>query len=356
MTVELDIRWRLGGRSAVEFEPQLFALLEEIGTCGSVLEASRTLGLSYRHAWGMLKKWSKLLNGPLALLERGRGAKLSALGEKILWAQHRAKARLAPELESLASELNGEIDAVVKARREAPLRIFASHGLALGVLRDTVREDAGVTLDLQFKGSLDSLRLFSSGKCDLAGFHLPEGRHGDRLASRYRRYLDNTADQLIHVVRREQGIYTARGNPKRIKSVADLARKGIRFVNRQPAAGTRLLFDLLLEDAGVEAESIRGYRTEEFTHMAVAAMVASGAADAGFGIRAAAAQLGIGFVPVVMEDYYFAIRREGLYRAPVKALCQVLRDPGFRGRVATLPGYDAAGAGTVLGIDQVCRR
>ena len=353
MTIAFEISWRLRKGQTEAFEPELFAILQEIEASGSLQMAARTLDLSYRYAWGLMRKWAQLLGKPLAHLERGRGARLTSLGEKILWGQRRINARMTPELESLAAELNSEIGAIVHAREQALLRIYASHGLALGILRDLVHAEAQVKLQLQFRGSLDSLRLYRNGKCELAGFHLPEGALGRHLIPRFERYLDTDSDVLIHVVRREQGIMTAVGNPKKIRGVKDLARRDVRFINRQPGAGTRLISDALFEEGGIDTRRVRGYGNEEFTHMAVAAMVASGAADAGFGIKAAAAQFGLGFIPVAHENYWFAVDHELSTTAPLKALIGVLRGRDYRRKVAALQGYDGANAGDIVKVAQL---
>jgi len=353
MSFSLDIRWRHGTQEPVEFQPEFFALLQEIEATGSLQTAARNLGVSYRYAWGLLRTWSGRMGQPVAGLQRGRGAKLTALGEKLLWEQRRINARLTPELESLASELNSGIDAMVKAKQRYRLRIYASHGLALGVLRDLVNSTTEVHMDLQYRGSLESLRLFRAGKCDIAGFHFPYGGLAIRLAPRYRHLLVPEQHVLLNFVNREQGIITAAGNPKKIHSIADLAGKDIRFINREPAAGTRVIFDALIEGAGLEPGSIRGYDNEEFTHTAVAAIVASGAADAGFGIRAAAEQLGLNFMRMVRERYLFVLRREALRTPPIMKLCSVLRGPAFKKAIKALPGYDANDAGISCTLDEL---
>jgi molybdate transport repressor ModE-like protein len=355
MSIGFDVRWKLQGEEVVNVEPELFELLQEIESNGSLLVAARTLGVSYRYAWALLRKWTSLLGHPVAELKRGRGAKLTSVGRKLLWGQRRVNARLEPMLESLASEIDAEINIVARSGEPAPVRAYASHGLAIAILRDMLNAAGAITLDLQFRGSLDSLRAFRSGKCDLAGFHLPEGRLGVRLAPRYRRLLDPDHDVLMHVVRREQGIMTAAGNPKKIATVTDLARRGVGFVNRQPGSGTRLILDALLEDNSIEAQRIRGYQNEEFTHMAVAAMVASGAADAGFGIKAAASQLGLHFIPLVHESYLFALPRDAVRTPAMAVLREMLASPAYRKRVAGLPGYDAALAGSIVDVDSATR-
>jgi molybdate transport repressor ModE-like protein len=356
MEVQIDLNWQLGQARAEHFEHELFALLHAIQERGSLQEAARENGVSYRHAWGLMQKWKFLLGQPLARLERGRGATLTPMGEKLLWGERRINARLSAELDSLASELASELHGLVHRSDVPPLRIFASHGLAMPILRDLLQSRAGISVDLQFRGSLDSLRLFAAGKCDLAGFHLPEGALGARLEPRYARFLNRDTDDLVRVVGRRQGIVTAAGNPRSITCVDDLARRGIRFVNRQPGSGTRLLLDLLLEDAGIEPARIQGYASEEFTHLAVAAMVASGAADAGFAIEPVAHEFGLHFEPVASEDYLLAVRRADLNRPGQSALLSLLRGAEFRTAVGKMRGYDVRASGQLRSVDQLFAR
>jgi putative molybdopterin biosynthesis protein len=353
MDIHFDLRWYLGQAQSEEVEPQLFRLLQAIEQGGSIRIAAEHCAVSYRYAWGLMQKWQRLLGGPLVILERGRGAKLTPLGEKLLWAKRRITARLTPQFESLASELGVELRAaLMRETQPPPLRIYASHGLAIPLLRDRLNAQAiSSRVDLQFRGSLESLRLFAASKCDLAGFHLPEGPLGLRLAPHYRRWLDPEAHVLIHVVQRWQGLMMAAGNPEGIESISDLAEKRVRFVNRQLSSGTRLIFDHLLEQAGIAVDQIQGYTTEEFTHLAVAAIVASGAADAGFGIEAAAHRFGLHFMPMVRENYWFALNREALNLPAVADLLRLLRSPEFHDPVAALPGYDPRAAGTVISVE-----
>ncbi|MEN8259699.1 MAG: substrate-binding domain-containing protein [Pseudomonadota bacterium] len=350
MDIRFDLRWRCGGDIG-EIDPQLFRLLQFIQEGGSLRAAATECAISYRHAWGLLQKWEHSFGHPLARLERGKGAVLTALGLKLLWGEKRVRARLEPQFDSLASELSAALNDVITVGDQPALRIFASHGLAIALLRDLVRASQNLRLDLQFQGSLESLRLFKSGRCDVAGFHLPEGVLGTRLAPRFRRFLNPHTDALIHVVRRRQGLMTAPSNPKGIHALSDLAQSSVRFVNRQIGSGTRAALDLLLEEAQVDPDRIQGYSNEEFTHMAVAAMVASGGADAGFGIEAAARQFGLQFVPFSWENYWFALRREMLNNPVVSNFLAVLRGPEFEAQVAALPGYEARRAGSIVPVD-----
>ena len=125
----------------------------------------------------------------------------------------------------------------------------------------------------------------------------------------YAKWMKTDLQRLIWFVSRVQGLMVAPGNPKAVASVADLNRPGLRFVNRQRGSGTRTLLELLLARAGVDRARIAGFENEEFTHAAVAALVAGGVADVGFGVEAAAAQFRLGFVPVTTERYFLICRR-----------------------------------------------
>ncbi len=356
MKTHLRLSWELGETEVENVEEALFLLLRAIRDAGSLRSAAAEVGVSYRYAWGLLEKWKERLGHPLAWLRQGRGARLTALGEKLLWADQRVKARLGPELDSVASEIATELAMAVSADGAPPLRIFASHGLALGILRELMNSGSGVRLDLQYRGSIDSLRLLSEGKCELAGFHIPGGELGRTLSSRYRPWLNAEATMLIKVVTRRQGFMVAPGNPKGIRGVADLILPGVRFINRQPASGTRLLFDLLLGVNGIDSSAVDGYASEEFTHLAVAAMVASSAADVGFGIEAAAAQFRLSFIPVTWETYFFALPRRSLNDPRVMQLLALMRGERFRSRVRELPGYADDRSGELAAIDDVLPR
>jgi molybdate-binding protein len=152
-------------------------------------------------------------------------------------------------------------------------------------------------------------------------------------------------------VDREQGLILARGNPAHVRNLRDVAERHLRFVNRQPGSGTRLLIDRMLAAERIEPSALEGFGNEEFTHPAVAATVASGGADAGFGLRAAAAEYGLAFVPLVRERYFLAVRAKDAGRPPFVRLLDALESPAFAQRVRRLPGYDCAGAGSISGLE-----
>jgi putative molybdopterin biosynthesis protein len=151
-------------------------------------------------------------------------------------------------------------------------------------------------------------------------------------------------------VSREQGLMVAKGNPHEVTVLADLTRPGIRFINRQSGSGSRLEFDQMLTQAGIDAHAIAGYQTEEFTHLAVAATIAAGMADAGFGIKAAAARYGLDFIALMQEKYFLLLRNESLDEAAVQSLRAMLAGADYQSLVARMPGYAAPQAGQVLNI------
>jgi molybdate-binding protein len=148
-------------------------------------------------------------------------------------------------------------------------------------------------------------------------------------------------------VTRTQGLFLARGNPKNIRNVADLGRPGVAFINRQRGSGTRLLIDQLLEEAGVDHQCLDGYQTEEYTHAAIAAYVASGMADAGFGVEPPARQFNLDFVPVAKERYFLICRNESLELPESREMIQLIRGQAFLDLIAGLAGYSAPRAGQI---------
>lgn len=346
--VTVNCSWLLEDETLRELDGPVFSILQAIRASGSLAKAAKDVGFSYRYVWGLMGKWERLLGQPLVLLERGRGARLSPLGEKLLWAERRLRGRLTPQLESFSAEMQRELSGVIFAAYPA-VSVCASHDLALAGLRDLLGHRPGIQLDLEFRGSLDSLEALEKRRCDLAGFHVAE-HHGRGTLSHlaFRQWLKARSHRLIDFVTRQQGLIVPSGNPKRIRSLVDLTQPGVHFVNRQRGSGTRFQFDQLLWEAGLDKASIDGYQTEEFTHLAVAATIGGGQADAGYGIKAAAAKYGLAFIPLLNERYFLVCRNESLEQRTVQEFLDVLRGPDFRSMVASLPGYDASRAGEVL--------
>lgn len=334
-------------------DPRILELLSRIDAQGSLRAACYATGIPYRTAWGMLQDMERDFGCPLVRLERGRGASLTPDGMAWLRADEAARQRLAKLLNALSVEIGAP--AARSVGGNAPvLRMAASHDPALAALQDALPAAAGAKLNIEFCGSLDALARFRAGEVDIAGFHFVPG--DPETARPFMSHLRTSRDRMLRFVDREQGLIVAHGNPRRLMCLADVAHRKLRFVNRQSGSGTRLLIDAQLAREGLAPGDLRGYDSEEFTHAAVAATIASGRADAGFGVAAAAAEYDLGFVPVVRERYYFALREAMLRSDPIVALRDALTGPIFRELVGHMAGYDATRAGRLERVDGNRRR
>ena len=224
-----------------------------------------------------------------------------------------------------------------------------SHDLAIGVLEDQLKlKQPELKIAATNVGSLGGLLALQRGETHLAGTHLLDPETGIYNIPDIKKTLAKTPVVLIHLAQREQGILVRPGNPKSILSLRDLTRKDCTFVNRQPGSGTRVLLDYELKKLNIDPASILGYEREEFTHMAVGVAVASGLADAGLGVRAAAQALGIEFIPLANEQYDLLFLRPFYESARGKQLLEVIRSESLKVAVASLGGYDPEKAGEVL--------
>ena len=350
MSIRLSLRWACKAEGLHDIPEDLFGLLQAVVDNGSLRAAASDMNVSYRHAWGVLQQWQAHFRVPLVELRRGRGqgATLTKFGEKLLWEYQRLAARLEPELESLASELSSELSALINHKSQNTLRIAASHGLVIANLRELAQTVCNLSMDIQFQGSLDGLLQYKKGRYDMAGFHLPEGKLGQGVLPRIRKLINREADTFVYALRRQQGLMLADGNPKNIQGLADLVRTEIKFINRQRNSGSRVTLDAMLQQAGIDTQQIKGYADEEFTHSAVAAIVASGMADCGFGLEAAAVQFNLAFIPLNWESYWFVLPTKQVDTDVMRQFIALLGSQEFTQSVLSLPGYDTERSGTLV--------
>jgi molybdate transport repressor ModE-like protein len=220
---------------------RLIELLVQVAETGSLLLAARSLGLSYRRAWDLVRQGEQQFDAQLLVMERGRGSTLTDLGQRIVWADKRIHARLKPSLESLSSELAEELRGALSESPSA-LRIHASHGFAIERLIERLHAD-GLKLALNYASSSAAAAALREGDCDVAGLHIPIGPMEDMALAHYRPWLSGMALSLVDIATRRQGLMVRPGNPKELFSLADLARPSVRFINRQVGSGTRLLLE-----------------------------------------------------------------------------------------------------------------
>ncbi|MBI5838551.1 MAG: molybdopterin biosynthesis protein [Chloroflexi bacterium] len=234
-----------------------------------------------------------------------------------------------------------------KAEIEKTIFCIGSHDLTLDLLAQFLAQHDRrfASANVGSQGGLVALR---RGEAHLAGSHLLNPETGEYNISYIRQYMPNMAVKVVALVGRDQGLLVKRGNPKGVKSLSDLARPEARFVNRQRGAGTRVLLDYHLSLMAIPSESIVGYTQEEYTHLGVAAAIASGRADCGLGIAAAAQALDLDFIPLFQERYDLVIPKEHADSELLTPLFGLLAGREFREAVSNLTGYDVSVMGTVI--------
>jgi putative molybdopterin biosynthesis protein len=227
--------------------------------------------------------------------------------------------------------------------------IFAigSHDMTLDLIAQYLAEYDRrlISANVGSQGGLVALR---RGEAHLAGSHLLDPETGVYNLAAIKEYLPGIPVKVVALVDRKQGLMVRRGNPKGIHRIEDLPQPGVTFVNRQRGAGTRLLLDYHLGRLGVAPQAIRGYNQEEYTHLAVAAAIASGRADCGLGIAAAADALDLDFIPLYDENYELIIPAQFYDDPLLKPLFEVLNDAKFRKTVEVMPGYGVSRMGTLV--------
>jgi putative molybdopterin biosynthesis protein len=231
---------------------------------------------------------------------------------------------------------------------ERQLLVIGSHDITLDLADDLLRRRGSAGLSSAHVGSMGGLAALKRGECHLAGTHLLDELTGDYNLSYIHRFFPEGGVVLINLCYRVQGLMVAPGNPLGLRSFADVAARGARFINRQSGSGTRMLLDYELRRRSIAPDAIDGYHRELYTHLAVAAAVASGGADVGLGILAAARALGLDFIPLVEERYDLAIRGDALASTAVRDLLEILAAPEFRAAVESLGGYDLRDCGRLL--------
>lgn len=226
---------------------------------------------------------------------------------------------------------------------------IGSHDLIMDIAGNMMhRRNSSYNLSSAHVGSMGGIMAIRRGEAHMAPIHLLDEKTGEYNIEYIRKYLGNMDMALIKGVKRVQGIMTRKGNPKGIKGIEDLARDDIQFINRQKGAGTRILADYLLKKSKIDIGQIRGYEREMTTHMAVAAAIASGAADMGIGVYSAAKTMELDFIPIGEEDYDFAIPRELLNLDMIKLFMEVITSQEFKDCLHEMGGYGTEATGEII--------
>jgi putative molybdopterin biosynthesis protein len=231
---------------------------------------------------------------------------------------------------------------------EKTIVVTGSHDMCLDIIRNYLGKSGLADLSSAHVGSMGGIMAIRRGEAHGAGIHLLDPENGEYNISYIQRYLSREKVVLMNLVYRQQGLMVPRGNPKNIKGVSDLTRSDIIFVNRQAGAGTRVLLDYLLSQKEIMPDDIEGYRREEFTHLAVAVAVASGTADCGMGILAAANAMNLDFIPISEERYDLLISGAYWDSPLIGCLRDVINSTEFLSKVEELGGYSTRDTGKVM--------
>jgi len=341
--------WRLEDLEGQNLHSKFLPLLAAIHHSRKLTQAAASCDLSYRHAWNILREADQFFGQAVTNMERGRGASLTELGRVLLQANQRIEARLHTQMEALAMELNAEVHRVL-ADEISVVSIYASHGYAVALIPKYL---SGYQAELHYHGPDDALRALNTNGCKIAGFNLPMHHCVPELQQRYERLLNPDKIHVVSFIKRQQGIMVAPESGLNLTCVSDLTQPQLRFINRQPRSGTRELLDHLLSDAGIDQDEVRGYDNHEYTHSAVAAHVATGMAEAGFGVKAAAARFDLNFTPITEDRYFWAYRAESENDPEIRAFIEMLHQAELQAQINCLPGYQCDRSGELLNVSEL---
>lgn len=344
---KLSSQWVLEKASgAVLPLSEILRLLSAIDATGNISGACKACGISYRHAWGILRNAEHEFEAALIETSRRRGSKLTEFGQHLMWANRRVDARLTPTLESMASELQEELEGLYP-QTQPRLSLHASHGFAVEGLMQLANGLDMLPIELRYRTANEALAALNKGDCDVAGFQVPVGEFEPFFLERYFTWLDPKKHRLINLATRNTGLFVQADNPKNIQSIADLIKPEVRFVNRQSGSSTRRLMGMMLAKLGIPVGQVHGYDSVEFTHMAVAAHIASGMADTGIGVETAAWRFGLGFIPLAQERYFLAIHHDAVNSVAMQNFMELMASKEYQAYVSQLVGYDASSVGKV---------
>jgi putative molybdopterin biosynthesis protein len=340
--VNLQYSFAPAAQTGAQLHNPMFALLAALREHGSIRHAAKAVGFSYRHVWGAVRQWEAELGQPLVHWVQGQPARLTPFAEGLLWAETRARTRLTPHIEALRSELARVLSDALDGQQQA-LTLWASHDLALPLLREVASGRHRLHMGVRFMGSVDALEALAQGRCLVAGFHVPPLEDAaPHFARVLKPLLQPGRHKLIGCLRRVQGLMVRPADAVRLCKLSDLVSQGARLINRQAGSGTRLLMSHLIDREGIDADELIGWHDPpEDSHLGIAAAVASGQADAGVGVEAAARQFGLSFHSLTEEDYFLVCLKSSLEEPALIRLVGALQSPAWARALEGLPGYSA---------------
>ena len=283
---------------------------------------------------------------------KGQPVRICQIGSRWVGIPVSATPYYMPEADGIvkrSARRDGRADLVVFAREEAQKRlVLAGCDPATGLLARMVERITGVEIVSAAASSKLALTWLKEGKVHIAGSHLEDPQTGEFNLPFIRTEFPEEAPLVVTFARWEEGLVLAPGNPKRIGKIEDLARKNVRFVNREPGSGSRALLDKRLEEGGIDAHRVPGYERIAYGHLAAAYCVVSREADVCLATRSAAQAFGLDFIPLHSERYDLVMRRRTADLPAAKAFLDVLQRAALRRKLEVLAGYDTAETGSLV--------
>jgi putative molybdopterin biosynthesis protein len=227
------------------------------------------------------------------------------------------------------------------------LRLAGSHDLLVEHLVKFISKHS-MPIQPTYIGSLEGLMMLYRGQCDIAAIHLLDPISHQYNIPFIQQLFIHEEISLIRFAAREQGLIIAKGNPKKITGLTDLARADVRLVNRQKGSGTRFLLDSLLAKYQINPASISGYELEEWNHLSAASHISRGAADVAFGIQAAASNLGLDFIPISREQFDLVCKQTSENSEALKKLIDLLNSEEILTELKDYSGYDLRELGKTI--------
>jgi len=284
---------------------------------------------------------------------KGQPVRICQIGSRWVSVPVSASPYYMPEADGIikrTGRTNGRADLVVFAKDEAAQKrlVLAGCDPATGLLARMVEKISGVEIVSAAASSKLALTWLSEGKVHIAGSHLEDPKTGEFNLPFIRKQFPDEDFSVITFARWEEGLVIASGNPKGVRKIEDLARKKVRFVNREPGSGSRGLLDKLLQESGMEAKNVQGYDRIAYGHLAAAYCVVSREADVCLATRSAAQTFGLHFIPLHSERYDLVMRKRTADLPAVKAFLDVLQRATLRRKLEVLAGYDTSETGTLV--------
>ncbi|WP_257391754.1 helix-turn-helix transcriptional regulator [Mesobacillus jeotgali] len=229
------------------------------------------------------------------------------------------------------------------------LQLAGSHDfLVEQLVKYIASEGTGLSITPSYIGSLEGLMMLYRGSADIAAVHLLDPTSQQYNLPFIRQLFVHEPITVMRLAAREQGLIVAKGNPKSITGIKDLSRNDVTIVNRQKGAGTRFLLDSFLAEAKLELTSVKGYENEEWNHLGAAAHISRGTADVAFGIRCAASQLGLDFIPLTKEQFDLVFRWTPANTESLQHMIDLIQLTNFKESIEDLDGYDAGDFGKII--------